>query len=257
MTNTLGASGVTKWQAAASALSATSAALDDALLFGLTLFPDTSGERCEQTDVTVGIRANTAAEIDAVLTDALEANAVLFPDGPCVTNIDTAMSQAAGLVTAGGLDAQVVLVTDGRQAGCNVETGEADATATIRELYDLGVETVVVGFDRAADALVLDTFARAGGRPNPEVDVDFYPATEPLALEQTLTDLANDALDCAFRLRAAPPDEGALYVFVDEVRTESFSYDALTRVLTLSGEACTALSSGDDVRVDVVFGGCP
>lgn len=257
MDQQFGASGITKWDAAAAALSSTAAALEGLLSFGLTLFPDVTPDRCVQSDVPVPLSTDGADQIVALLTAATDAAHELFPDGPCVTNIDTAMSQADSLLQNPELDANVVLVTDGRQAGCNEVNGEADATGTIRELFDRGIETVVVGYDRAADAAQLDAFAQAGGRPNPDADVDFYPATDPAALEATLLELANAALDCRLRLAVDPPDPTQLYLFLDNMRSESFSYDAASRTIVLEGDACQLMQTNQLQRVEVVFGGCP
>ncbi|OGQ23432.1 MAG: hypothetical protein A2138_10405 [Deltaproteobacteria bacterium RBG_16_71_12] len=257
MNNDLGGSGITKWQAAATALTATVSALEGSLLFGLTLFPDVAPDRCAQSQVPVPIGTEGAGQIATLLAAATDVSHELFPDGPCVTNIDTAMSQADALLRSPELDANVVLVTDGRQAGCNELEGPADAERTIGELFDRGIETVVVGYDRAADADQLDTFARAGGRPNSDVDVDFYPATDPAALETTLLDLATAALDCRLRLPVEPPDPAQLYLFLDDVRTASFSYDAPARTVVLEGDACQLMQTNQLQRVEVVFGGCP
>lgn len=257
MNNDYGGSGVTKWQAAATALSATVSALEGRLSFGLTLFPDVVPDRCAQSQVAVPIATASADPIASLMTAATDVSHELFPDGPCVTNIDTAMSQADWLLSSPDIEANVVLVTDGRQAGCNEVEGPADTEQTVRELFDRGIETVVVGYDRAADADQLDAFARAGGRINPDVDVDFYPAADPAALEATLLDLANGALDCRLRLPVEPPDATQLYLFLDDVRTSSFSYDAATRTVTLLDDACQLMQTNQLERVELVFGGCP
>src|SRR4051812_32458988 len=63
--------------------------------YGLGLFPDVTGEKCAQDNATFPVAANNEAAISSLLTASLQIGNANYPDGPCVTNIDTAVQQAA------------------------------------------------------------------------------------------------------------------------------------------------------------------
>src|SRR5262249_50253612 len=85
----------TKWQIAVDALSNLTTTFKDKMYFGLTMFPDTTGDRCTQDAIPEPIGPMNEAPIQTMLTAALNAADPNFPDGPCVTNIDTGVQQAA------------------------------------------------------------------------------------------------------------------------------------------------------------------
>jgi hypothetical protein len=120
-----------------------------------------------------------------------------FPNGPCVTNIDTAMEQAT---TEPALDdpereSYVLLLTDGKQAGCNQAGGDAGTLQIITDLrMNRNVPTFVVGFGDQVDPAQLNEFADAGGVPTNDMSCDppcrFYMAEDGASLQTALDDIA-------------------------------------------------------------------
>src|SRR6185436_9898365 len=86
--------------------------------FGLTLFPDLVAPACGQDVIPIPVAPGKELEIQTLLTNALKGADPYFPDNPCQTNIDTAMSQAQTEPALADVDRKsfVLLLTDGKQA---------------------------------------------------------------------------------------------------------------------------------------------
>lgn len=264
MTNKVGAQ--TKWEIAVDALKTLTTTYNGKIRFGLTLFPDRDANSCAQGAIPVPLAAANETKIQTLLTSALKAADPNFPDGPCVTNIDTGMSQAAG--DPGLADASrksfAMLVSDGAQAGCTAGGGDAGTTATITALATKGVKTFVVGFGSGVDIPTLNQFAVAGGAPVANPTVKFYNAADKASLDTALKTIASLTLSCTFKLGTVPPDPSKLYVFVDKTtqvprdasKTSGWDYDPATNQVTLYGQVCTDLKAGTVKLVDIVYG-CP
>ena len=135
MTNKVGAQ--TKWEIAVDALKTLTTSYNGKIRFGLTMFPDTDANSCTQAAaLPVPVGPTNETKIQTMLTSALKAADPNFPDGPCVTNIDTGMTQAA--TDPGFSDTTrksfAMLVSDGAQAGCNAAGGDSGTTAAITAL---------------------------------------------------------------------------------------------------------------------------
>nr|MBA2541731.1 VWA domain-containing protein [Deltaproteobacteria bacterium] len=86
----------TKWEAAVAAIETVVGDYADDVRWGLTLFPDTIGQSCAQDGaMPFPVGPNNTTGIVAMLNAGLVSTDPLFPDGPCVTNIDTGIQQAA------------------------------------------------------------------------------------------------------------------------------------------------------------------
>jgi hypothetical protein len=128
--------GMDKWQIAVAALNGMTTAYEGQIRFGLTLFPDTVTPSCEQDVIPFPVGPGNEPGMQALLTAALSGSDPLYPDGPCVTNIDTGMLQASG--DPGLADPErasyVLLLTDGKQSsGCAAAGGDAGTTTIIAE----------------------------------------------------------------------------------------------------------------------------
>ena len=104
--------------------------------------------------ITIPVADDNETAIQDLLTAALATTDIYYPSGPCVTNIDTAMSQAAAQPAIDDPDRAtfVMLITDGKQSGCNAAGGDGGTEDIIDDLYqNHDVITFVVGFGGATD----------------------------------------------------------------------------------------------------------
>ncbi len=254
-----------KWAVAVKAINDMTTKFKDKLRFGLTLFPDTDTDACHQGKIPVPLAAGNETKISTMMTSALKTTDPLYPDGPCVTNIDTAIIQAA---TDPGLDdkarsSYILLITDGAQAGCTA--GGSDA-GTLKAITDLatkrGVKTFVIGFGAGVDGAQLDQFAVAGGVPAAAVTPKFYKAEDAVSLDKALATIGSTALGCVFKLGKTPPDTTKMFAFFDKTtevprdttKTNGWDYDAATNTVTFYGSFCADIKAEKVKAVDVVFG---
>ena len=251
--------GLTKWEAAVGAIVSMTTSYTDQIRFGLSLFPDTVQPNCEQDAIAVPVGAGTEPAIQTLLTSALMSSDPNYPDGPCVTNIDTAMQQAslAPELMDTMRDNFAVLITDGKQAGCNVAGGDNGTTQIITDMAAAGIPTFVIGFGNGIDPAQMEIFANAGGVPNS--GPAYYDAGDQASLEAALSTIATAAISCTFALDQPPPDPDQIFVFFDDQPIPNdgmvgWVYDPATNSITFYGGSCDDLKSGAVTDVDVIFG---
>ncbi|CAN5139524.1 hypothetical protein BH09MYX1_BH09MYX1_05410 [soil metagenome] len=256
----------TKWQIAVDALKTLTTNYTGKIRFGLTMFPDTVNPTCAQSAIPTPVGPNNESKIQATLTSSLQKNDPNFPDGPCVTNIDTAMQQAA--TDPGFADVTrksfAMLVTDGSQAGCNAGGGDPGTITAVTGMATKGVKTFVVGFGSGVDTPALDSFAVAGQVPASNVSPKFYNAGNKASLDKALATIASLTLSCTFKLGSVPPDPTKLFVFVDKKtqltrdpnKLNGWDYDPVKNEVTVYGKTCDDFKAGVVKAVDVVYG-CP
>lgn len=255
----------TKWEVAVDALHTLLGAHPTDIRWGLTMFPDTVGETCGQGALPFPVGDGQAASIDAMLQGALDEANPLFPAGPCVTNIDTAILQAGtdpGLTdtTRGRF---VMLISDGAQSACNLGGGDAGTAQAIADLHAAGVTTYVVGFGSGVDDAQLNAFAVAGGAPRPGA-TKFFRAENANQLDTVFQAITGAVASCEYLVDPAPLDLGLTYVYFenteevprDPTHTEGWDYDPATMLMTLYGTACSRVQDHSVDDIDVVFG-CP
>ena len=266
--------GKTKWQIAYEALTALTNNYQGKIRFGLTMFPDTEAPNCTQDGgAPIPIGDNNEAAIQARLAAAQDAGALEYPAGPCVTNIDTGVEQAA--MDPGLMDPNhpgfILLLTDGKQSGCSAGGGNAGtvmAIAMARMMY--GVNTFVIGFNAnqgGIDVPALDSFADAGGETAPPLPDGggnlFFDAQDQASLQAALDLIGGRTLSCNYMLTMVPPDPSQLYVFFDKVlqgrdpgHADGWDYNASNNQVTFYGMACDDLKNGTVTKLDIVYG-CP
>lgn len=254
----------TKWDIAVQALTNMTTLFAGDIRFGLNLFPDKTPNNCAQTEVPVPLGDGTEQAIQDLLAAALVDGDMYFPSGPCVTNIDSAMEQAAAdaALTDATRDNYVLLITDGKQAGCSAAGGDAGTVQIIGDLSTVGVSTFVLGFGNGIDAEQMNLFADAGGVPNADPQQRYYQAEDQASLDAVLTIIANATLGCTFALDETPPDPSKIFVFFDNTETvdkdathmEGWDYDPATNQVTFYGGDCDRLQDGTVTDVDIVFG---
>jgi hypothetical protein len=192
-----------KWDIAVGAINALTTDYADTIRFGLTLFPDTENPNCQQAEIAIPVGPGNEPAIQTLLTASLVNSDPNFPNGPCVTNIDTAMEQAGTEPTFNDVDrpSYVLLITDGKQAGCNAAGGDSGTTQIITDLYQTrGIATFVVGFGSGVDPAQLNVFAVAGGMPANDATCtpdpcEFYKAEDAASLDAVLDAIAS-AVSC-------------------------------------------------------------
>ena len=252
----------TKWQIAVSALNTMLTKFSGKIRFGFTMFPDLVKPDCDQGVIPFEPAVGNEPKIAAVLKASLIATDPNFPDGPCVTNIDTALLQSS-LSTAlkdKSRGAFVLLVTDGAQsAGCTGNGGDVGSEKTIADMLKAGIKTAVIGFGAEVDVAQLDKFAVAGGLPSAGA-TKFYKAEDAASLDKILSTLAGAALGCTYTLDKVPPDPTKIVVFFDGTKsvpkdmTNGWTYDAATNTITFHGTSCNDLKNEVVKTLDIVLG---
>jgi hypothetical protein len=258
--------GTTKWEIAVAAINQMTTSFDAQIRFGLTLFPDHVTPDCQQAEIPIPVDPAAVPPIQALLTAALDGTDANFPKNPCVTNIDTAMQQAATEPAFQDPEREsfALLITDGQQSGnCNAAGGDAGTLQIITDLATAGVPTFVVGFGSGVDSTQLNEFADAGGVPSADPTNHFYIADDQASLDAALLAIATSTLSCTFTLGEVPPDPSEIYVFFDNdptgiandaTHTEGWDYDPVTNQVTFYGLACESIRSNAVSDVDIVFG---
>ena len=256
--------GKSKWQIAVEALGKVMTTNKGKIRFGLTLFPDVVKPSCTQGAVEVGVAANNETKIASVLNAALVKKDKNYPDGPCVTNIDTAMLQAQQHkpLYDKTRDNFVLLITDGSQYGCSKAGGNKGTTAIITALWLKDkVVTFVVGFGSGVNAKWLNIFATAGGKPVNDPKVKYYKAENQATLDKALAAIAKATFGCVYQLKKVPPTMNKIFVFFDKksvakdsAHKDGWDYDAKTNTVTFYGKACAQLKAGQVKDLDIVYG---
>ncbi len=259
--------GVSKWQTALGAIGTMMTKYQGKIRFGLTLFPDLVKLDCAQSVIPFPPAPNNELPIATFLFDALSFLNPYFPKYPCVTNIDTAMQQAATepTLTDPTRESFVMLITDGSQSqNCSLGGGDVGTEATVAALAASGVKTFVIGFGGTdIDPAALNAFANAGGAPINNGMTHYYDAADAVSLDQALAAIATQAMSCTYALDSTLEDPDKLFVFFnnqpttiprDPLHLAGWDYDAPTNSVTFYGTFCDDLKSGKVTDVDLVYG---
>ena len=261
----------TKWEIAVEAISLLTNTYKGKAQFGLLMFPDTVAPSCGQGAIPILIGPNNEMAIQLRLQAALDAGNLEYPKGPCVTNIDTGIQQAA---TDPGLSDPahtgfVLLLTDGAQSACSLGGGNNGTELAIHNLRtQKGVDTFVIGFDNSGgiDIPSLTRFADAGGQLAPTAADGgflFFNAQDQVSLQAALDVIGGRTLTCDYALTQIPPDPSKLFVFFDRVQVlkdpshlNGWDYDSARNQVKFYGAACAKLKAGQVAKLDIVYG-CP
>ncbi len=255
--------GVRKWDTSVKAINKLLASFKGKIRFGLTVFPDTTGNKCTQDAAAVPVGPGNEAKITALLTAALTKADKNYPDGPCVTNIDTALLQASKekAFTDKSRQSFVLLITDGKQSACKSAGGDKGSILQITNMNLLQkVKTFVVGFGGGVDPKQLNIFALAGGVPNPDPTIDFYKAEDQATLDKALGNIGATAFGCVLKLQKLPNNTEKIYVSFDgkavpqdKTHKTGWDFDSTTGILTFYGTYCQNLKANKVKSVDIIF----
>jgi hypothetical protein len=251
-----------KWQIAVDGIDSMITKNGTDIRWGMTLFPDISGQSCTQETFAYPVADNMGQSIKSTLAAATSLTDALYPDGPCVTNIDTALDQAAGETALNDATRKsyVMLVTDGAQSGCNANGGDSGSVDEVAGLLQRGVKTFVVGFGSAVDGPQLDLLADAGGTARTSA-TKYYRAETAGELDQALASIGDQVLGCDFVVTPTPPVLDQTYVWFEKTtkvprdmsHAQGWDYDTTTSTLTFYGNYCTQLKTRAVDTVDVVY----
>ncbi len=193
-----------KWDLAVAAIAKLTGDFKGKVRFGLTLFPDEEGDRCTQEKIPIPVGDDNEQPINDLLskTDI---------EGPCVTNIDTAMQQAATDPALDDTDRRsfVLLISDGAQSKtCGGVEQDPVTVKVLEELYHKRwVATYVVGFGGAVRKASLDAFAEAGGVPLAG-ETAYYQADDAKALDDALAAIGDVVGSIEFGCPGQPCPDG-------------------------------------------------
>jgi von Willebrand factor type A domain len=253
-----------KWEISVDAIAKMLSNYKDKIRFGLALFPDTVKPSCKQDKIAIPVGPGNETKVQFLLISALQKSDANYPNGPCVTNIDTAMQQAATDPALKDTTRAnyVLLITDGKQYGCSDAGGDKGTTQIITDLYKKsGVATFVIGFGKGVDPKQLNIFADAGGVPSSDPTTRFYKAEDQKTLDTALAAIASKAFNCVFKLGQVPPNLDKIYVFFDNKEVardtghkDGWDYDPVTNQITFYGSRCGDLKAGKVKDVDIVYG---
>lgn len=255
--------GVTKWDLAVAAINQLTMSYAAMIRWGLIMFPDITAPSCGQVDYPVPLGDGNEAAIQNMLTAAQTNADPWFPDGPCVTNIDTAIEQASldPALFVPGDKSYVMLITDGKQAGCSDAGGDNGTETLLAEMFGKGVPSYVVGFGSAVDPDQMNAFADAGGVPLAG-DPRYYQADNAAELMAAFDAIVGSLISCTFQLTNAPDDWTDVFVFFNDVLqvpfdpndAEGWDYDEAALTVTFYGSFCQQLKDNEVWDIDIVFG---
>jgi hypothetical protein len=253
----------TKWALTVDAVNQLVGAYNADVRFGLTVFPDISGGNCTQETFAYPVADNNGPSISSLLTSSTQTADALYPDGPCVTNIDTALIQAAAdpALTDQTRKSYLMLITDGAQSSCNAGGGDAGSEAAVKQLFDdRGIKTFVVGFGGAVDGAELDKLATLGGAALAATP-KYYKAETATELDMAMQAIADQVASCDYTIDPAPPFLGKTYVWFEKTskvprdtsHVDGWDFDTTTNTLTFYGSYCSQLKTHAVDTVDVVY----
>lgn len=283
-----------RWTILRNALASAFMRLDDRVRVGAKFYPDIiepdpmiPPETACRSSPGIEVAISTSGERSILTTfDAAD------PLGGTPTAVAIAEASAA-LRRAGSPRRFIVLATDGApncNAGpeidpftCSCTSGEptfcadmpdigiysclddARTLRTITSTFDSGVPVFVIGIENPARpdyTEVLDSMARAGGRPRPVTmpgDRAFYSVSSEAELQEALDAITGSISRCAFVSPSVPTDDSTFSIEIDGVPIPRDGWEWVDRPrgeLELGPAAC-ALASEPGARVVAIIDDCP
>lgn len=261
MNTEVGSTGLTRWDVARMAMTTIANKYQNAIRFGLVLWPGTNkqcsgGSDCMGINDAVTINFNTAMAISDYMNTATKCSL-----GTPIAGTLTALDSFAGLNDTTRAN-YVVLMTDGEQNNC---TGDAGAAAAALRTHNPPVKTFAVGFGQEAattGAPTLNAIATNGGTAR-SGDPKYYQADSLSDLENAFDMIGGQIVSCDYTLSMDITDPTKVFVFLgssmlarDTTHTNGWDFNTTTKNLTFYGAACSDIMSSNGSDLSVSFG-CP
>jgi hypothetical protein len=242
---------------------------DDAINWGLELFPRFTGslldDGCTPGQVDVGIKPHNAKAVAAAYDPK-----IVSPEGntPTTESVNNAVKALQAL--ADGNPKYIVLATDGGP-NCNPDerdNQESDAThaiAAVQASASAGIPVFVVGLSVGSTAsATLNKMAEAGGKPlnDPATPkTKYYKADTSDELVTAINAIRGQVVTCVYKLPSPPQVPNNVLVVYDDHRAlpspTTWGYtDASNTSITLYGDDCTKVLDGTYKSVQILYG-CP
>ena len=221
--------------------------------WGLKFFPSAgAGQNCTLTStMEVPITTTSASAVESAVDSA-----TFDYSTPTAAAISAAVAYLKTLDD--GNQRIILLATDG-EPNCggtrpNVATDDlTGATSAAADAHTAGFQVYVVGI--GPNLSNLTQLAKAGGT------TDSYPVDSPQGLVDALSSISKLIGSCSFKSDQAPPDSSNIAVYVNgqivtQDATNGWTFGTDAQEIVLTGDACSQISKGDQVDVQILFG-CP
>jgi hypothetical protein len=259
MSTEVGNSGMSRWQVAQIAMKNVAKKYENAIRFGLVLWPGNSPSCAVSEHDCQGV--NNAVALGFGNGDAVAAY-LGRPDvkqcslGTPIGNTLTVLDSYAGLDDTAHPN-YIMLVTDGQEQNCN---GNGPAAATALRQHTPEIKTFAVGFSQDVDTATLTAIATNGGTARAGTP-KYYQADDQAQLETAFDNIAGSVVSCDYALSSEPNDPSRLFVFLgttsiprDMTHATGWDYNATTKRLTFYGATCNQIRTGSGGALSVVFG---
>lgn len=147
----------------------------------------------------------------------------------------------------------IVLATDGLPGSCDGSDGQTSSIRAASDAYAKGIRTYVLGIAGVNDGF-LQQLANAGQGPG-QVNAKYFTATSPTELQQAFQQVIGGVVSCEFALNGTVNPEYAMTgVVTVNGKTLTYGQDwevVNGKTIRLVGQACTDLTSGSNLNVQV------
>ncbi|MCH9680427.1 MAG: VWA domain-containing protein [Deltaproteobacteria bacterium] len=248
--------GRSKWSRAVEAVTQVMSEPRANLRWGLSLFPGGTVSACDQSGpIAVPVASGQEDRITRLLNRALDRDDLYYPGDPCGTNLAGATQQILDQEPFGELGGRhhVVLISDGRHAGCS--GSGAAAIDDVHTLVGRDIRTVAVGFGGGEDTQVLQAMGEAGGAPaSPEVAYHLAGIDELGDVLQRVVQM----LGCQHALQIDGDLEQVRVTFdgthpVARDRGNGEGWGYADQMLSFSGRACEQLLAGEIESIEIAL----
>lgn len=247
-----------RWNNTLPALEQMATNLQDRLMLGLYLFPQTNAQANNECNLQAfpsgqHVHVSTALHNADAIAAALDSTNP-FGGTPTAEALSVVHSYLLHQSSApAGTARYVLLATDG-SPNCTPPEGDGDnpdhkpsQQATLQEITSLandGIKTYVVGYDIASSLQpVMNGWAAAGQGQSSYINV-----TNRSTLEDALNSIANAVVSCDYSLNAAPADASYVRVTLDGTQLALGNANGWSLVgsqtIQLLGTSCTILRDG-------------
>jgi von Willebrand factor type A domain len=255
--------GASRWDAVVPALKSVITGTNATVSWGLKLFPEGEGKSCAEGSVTDAIPVPIMPGNATAVTDLITATMALGNGTPTGEAIEKATAYLEGRAAANQF---ILLATDG-DPSCP-DDAEDYAIDAITAAKAAGYPVYVVGvLDPEEDESKFDTLnamAEAGGtaRTDAGATEKFYQAYSQEELTRALEVVTGQVVSCDFELASKPPVPDNIAVSVngawlerDTTKAQGWDYTSDGyETIRLQGDACQALKTAKDNKVDIIFG---